>query len=114
MYLVFSPQTHTFFPHNHKFKKPVKKLIILTKPPPIHKSTALINYYYLYINILNNYMKIICTQENLKSGLATARKNYFFHNTLPILNNLLLKTENGMLKISSTNLEIGNNHTNQM
>ncbi len=27
-------------------------------------------------------------------------------NTLPILNNLLLKTENGILKISSTNLEI--------
>lgn len=51
-------------------------------------------------------MKIICTQENLKGGLATVGRIISPNNTLPILNNFLLKTENGLLKISSTNLEI--------
>src|SRR5579864_7888209 len=51
-------------------------------------------------------MKIICTQENLKSGLATVGRIISSTNTLPILNNVLVKTENGLLKISSTNLEI--------
>ncbi len=51
-------------------------------------------------------MKIVCTQENLKSGLGIVGKIISPNNTLPILNNFLLKTDNGMLKISSTNLEI--------
>ena len=51
-------------------------------------------------------MKIICTQENLKAGLATVGRIVSSTNTLPILNNLLLKTESGLLKISATNLEI--------
>src|SRR5436853_5288811 len=51
-------------------------------------------------------MKVICTQENLKAGLATVGRIITTTNTLPILNNLLIKTENGVLKISSTNLEI--------
>lgn len=51
-------------------------------------------------------MKIVCTQENLKSALMVVGKIISSSNTLPILNNILLKTENGMLKISSTNLEI--------
>ncbi|MBI5530770.1 MAG: DNA polymerase III subunit beta [Candidatus Doudnabacteria bacterium] len=51
-------------------------------------------------------MKIICTQENLKAGLSTVGRIISSTNTLPILNNILLKTENGTLKISSTNLEI--------
>lgn len=58
----------------------------------------------LKVDILG--MKVICTQENLKSGLATVGRIITSTNTLPILNNLLLKTENGVLKISSTNLEI--------
>lgn len=51
-------------------------------------------------------MKVICTQENLKSGLATVGRIISPNNTLPILNNILIKTENGQLKISSTNLEV--------
>lgn len=51
-------------------------------------------------------MKIVCTQENLKAGLAVAGRIVSSSNTLPILNNILLKTENGVLKISSTNLEV--------
>jgi DNA polymerase III subunit beta len=51
-------------------------------------------------------MKVICTQENLKAGLSMVGRIISPNNTLPILNNLLLKTENGQLKISSTNLEV--------
>jgi DNA polymerase-3 subunit beta len=51
-------------------------------------------------------MKIICTQENLKSGLLVVGRIISSSHTLPILNNLLLKIENGLLKVSSTNLEI--------
>jgi DNA polymerase-3 subunit beta len=51
-------------------------------------------------------MKIVCTQENLKNGLAVVGRIISNSNTLPILNNLLLKTENGLLKVSATNLEI--------
>ncbi len=51
-------------------------------------------------------MNIICTQENLKNGLLTVGRIISPNNTLPILNNILLKTENGLLKISSTNLEV--------
>lgn len=51
-------------------------------------------------------MKIICTQENLKTGLATVGRIISSSNTLPILNNVLIKTEKGLLKISSTNLEV--------
>jgi DNA polymerase-3 subunit beta len=51
-------------------------------------------------------MKIICTQENLKFGLGTIGRIISSSNSLPILNNILIKTENGLMKISSTNLEI--------
>jgi DNA polymerase-3 subunit beta len=54
-------------------------------------------------------MKIICTQENLKSGLFLVGRVIPSATSLPILNNILLKTNNGMLKISSTNLEIAIN-----
>lgn len=52
-------------------------------------------------------MNIICTQENLKAGILTTGRIISPSSSLPILSNLLLKTENGLLKISSTNLEIG-------
>ncbi len=51
-------------------------------------------------------MKVVCTQENLKAGLVTVGRIISPNNTLPILNNILIKTENGQLKIASTNLEV--------
>src|SRR6185503_9629308 len=51
-------------------------------------------------------MKIVCTQENLKAGVSTVARIISGSNTLPILNNLLLKTENGLLYIIATNLEL--------
>lgn len=52
-------------------------------------------------------MRIICTKENFKLGLLATTKIISSNNSLPILNNLLLKTEDGLLKIISTNLEMG-------
>jgi len=54
-------------------------------------------------------MKIICLQENLKNNLNLTQNIIGRNLTLPILNNVLLATEDGRLKISSTNLEIGIN-----
>lgn len=52
-------------------------------------------------------MKLICTQENLRKAIAAAERAVGRQSTLPILGNFLLETENGRLKLSSTNLEIG-------
>jgi DNA polymerase III subunit beta len=52
-------------------------------------------------------MKIICTQENLRNGLQQVSRIVGTSSTLPILSNVLLQTENGILKISATNLEMG-------
>ena len=54
-------------------------------------------------------MKIVCLQENLKTSLNITQNIIGRNLTLPILNNLLIETENNRLKISSTNLEIGIN-----
>ncbi len=55
-------------------------------------------------------MKFICTQENLNKALNIVGKITNKNSTLPILNNVLLKTEKGRIKLSSTNLEIGINY----
>lgn len=52
-------------------------------------------------------MNLICFKENLKKSLDNALRIIKYNSTLPILNNFLLSTENGMLKVSSTDLEIG-------
>lgn len=52
-------------------------------------------------------MKIICTQENLRNGLSMVSRVVSSSNTLPILNNVLIETNNGGLQLTTTNLEIG-------
>ena len=52
-------------------------------------------------------MNITCTQENLKGNLDNALRIVKQNVTLPILNNFLLSTDKGRLRISSTDLEIG-------
>jgi DNA polymerase-3 subunit beta len=54
-------------------------------------------------------MKFVCKKKNLSDGLVIATKVISGGNTLPILNNILLKTDKGRLKISSTNLELAIN-----
>lgn len=55
-------------------------------------------------------MKIICTQENLNKALNIVGKIVNKNTTLPILNNVLLKTDKKGLKLFSTNLEIAVNY----
>jgi len=55
-------------------------------------------------------MKFICTQANLNKALNIVSRIINKNSTLPILNNVLLKTEKGRLKLTSTNLEIGINY----
>ncbi|MDP2647640.1 MAG: DNA polymerase III subunit beta [Candidatus Yanofskybacteria bacterium] len=54
-------------------------------------------------------MKLIVGQKNFKRALGIVERIVSKNVALPILNNILLKTEQGRLKISTTNLEIGTN-----
>lgn len=52
-------------------------------------------------------MNVTCLRENLKRSLDNALRIIKYNSTLPVLNNFLLSTEKGMLKVSSTDLEMG-------
>lgn len=52
-------------------------------------------------------MKLSCTQENLAKGLQIVNHLASRNTSLPILNNVLLEADDGMLKLTTTNLEIG-------
>lgn len=52
-------------------------------------------------------MKIACLQENLNFGLQNVGHLVNKNINLPILNNVLIEAKEGILKLSSTNLEIG-------
>ncbi len=52
-------------------------------------------------------MKLSVIQENLARGLQVVSHAVSTRNALPVLANVLLKTEDGGLKLTSTNLEIG-------
>jgi DNA polymerase-3 subunit beta len=54
-------------------------------------------------------MKIVCIKENLKKGLSIVGRVVGTGNPLQVLNNILIKTEAGRIRLSSTNLEIGIN-----
>ena len=55
-------------------------------------------------------MKITVNQKKLTRAVSFVEKVVSKNPSLPILNNILIKTENGRLKISATNLEIGINY----
>ncbi len=50
-------------------------------------------------------LKVSCLQENLTRGLATAGRGVAGKSTLPITECVLLRTVNGMLQLTGTNLE---------
>lgn len=54
-------------------------------------------------------MKITCKQQDLSRGLSIVGHAVSSRSTLPILANILLATDQGRLKLSATNLEIGIN-----
>lgn len=57
----------------------------------------------------NFVMKITCKQQDLSRGLSAVSHAVSNRSTLPILSNILLATDQGRLKLSATNLEIGIN-----
>lgn len=52
-------------------------------------------------------MKVSCLQENLARGLGVVSRAVAPRSTLPVLGNILLATEDGRLRLSATNLELG-------
>jgi DNA polymerase-3 subunit beta len=52
-------------------------------------------------------MKVSCLQENLARALSTVARAVSPRSTLPVLANVLISTENGRLRLSATNLELG-------
>jgi DNA polymerase-3 subunit beta len=52
-------------------------------------------------------MKVSCLQENLARGLSTVARAVAQRSTLPVLGNILVATDNGRLRLSATNLELG-------
>jgi DNA polymerase-3 subunit beta len=54
-------------------------------------------------------LKVSVLQENLARGLQTVSRAVATRSTLPILANVLLRTDDGRLKLTTTNLEIGVN-----
>ena len=55
-------------------------------------------------------MKLSLLQENLNNALTNVSRFVSSKNQLPILNNILLSTDNGRLKLSATNLELSINY----
>jgi len=55
-------------------------------------------------------MKVVVNQKNLRKALNVVEKIVSRNTSLPILRNILIKTDNGRLKLSATNLEIGVNY----
>lgn len=52
-------------------------------------------------------MKVSCLQENLHKGLQTVGKAVANKTTLPVLNNILIATDGGRLKLTATDLAVG-------
>ncbi len=52
-------------------------------------------------------MKLVCTQENFNKAIFITQNCITKNNNLPILSNILIQTNEGRLKLSATNLEIG-------
>ena len=51
-------------------------------------------------------MRLTCLKDNLSKGLAVVSRAVATRTTLPITQNVVLATDQGRLKLSSTNLEI--------
>lgn len=52
-------------------------------------------------------MKVTVLQENLAHGLSTVSRAVSSRSTLPVLANILVATDDGRLRLSATNLELG-------
>src|SRR6267142_839415 len=68
-------------------------------------------HYWLYESFLGTSgegrVKVVCLQENLAHGLGIAGRGVSTRGSLPILGNVLLRTDAGRLRLTATNLEGG-------
>ena len=55
-------------------------------------------------------MKASCTQQDLVRGISVVGRAVPSRSTLPILSNILIASDQGRLKLSATNLEVGINY----
>ena len=51
-------------------------------------------------------MRLSCLKDNLSKGLSIVSRAVATRTTLPITQNVVLSTDQGRLKLSSTNLEM--------
>ncbi len=62
---------------------------------------------YTTVDILKGFlMRLLCLQENLNKGLGIVSRAVPTRTTLPITQNVLMTTDNGKIKLVTTNLEI--------
>src|SRR6266513_459258 len=70
-------------------------------------------HYWLHLSFLGTSgegrVKVVCLQENLAHGLGIAGRGVSTRGSLPILGNVLLRTDAGRLRLTATNLEVGIN-----
>src|SRR5438132_9840581 len=70
-------------------------------------------HYWLYLSFWGTSgegrVKVVCLQENLAHGLGIAGRGVSTRGSLPILGNVLLRTDSGRLRLTATNLEVGIN-----
>ena len=52
-------------------------------------------------------MKVTVLQENLARGLGIVSRAVSPRSTLPVLSNILIASDEGRLRLSATNLELG-------
>ena len=52
-------------------------------------------------------MKVTVLQENLARGLGIVSRAVSPRSTLPVLSNVLIASDEGRLRLSATNLELG-------
>ena len=52
-------------------------------------------------------MKVFVNQQQLAHSVSIVSRAVSPRSTLPVLSNILIKTDNGRLRLSATNLELG-------
>ena len=52
-------------------------------------------------------MKVVCIKDNLLKGIQVVERVVGKNVSLPVLGNVLIETDGGRVKLSSTNLEVG-------
>src|SRR6188474_3458832 len=72
----------------------------------IHRTYYYHYYFYIYKNRKGAGMKLVVTQENLSRALQVVGRVASGKTPLPILNNILFRTDKNRLLLAATNLEL--------